>query len=215
LARVLRARLLAEDGHSRAAGEDLLSVVNGPSRPLDEVVDVAKALDADEAVRVLHKFRQREPGILDAHVALADALQRNGQDRAAEAEYRLLARALPQDPRVPFGLGRALLVLGDYAAAMEALDAAAALGEISGEFHARRGETLMRLGRYAEAAGAYRQALRANVENVTWRLNLGISLAASGPDGRAEAERRLREVLAMDAGNTRAWEELHKLGARF
>jgi spermidine synthase len=215
LARVLRARLLAEDGHSRAAAEDLLGVVNGPSRPLDEVVDVAKALDADEAVRVLRKMRQREPGILDAHVALADALQRNGEDRAAEAEYRLLARALPQDPRVPFGLGRALLVLGDYAAAMEALDAAAALGEISGEFHARRGETLMRLGRYAEAAGAYRQALRANVENVTWRLNLGISLAASGPDGRAEAERRLREVLAMDAGNTRAWEELHKLGARF
>ena len=31
----------------------------------------------------------------------------------------------------------------------------------------------------------------------------------------AEAERMFREVLAMDAANTRAWEELHDLGARF
>jgi spermidine synthase len=214
-ARVLRARLLAEDGHSRAAAEDLLSVANGPARPPDEVIDVARTLEAEEAIRVLRKVRQREPQLVEARLALADALQRNGDHRTAEVEYHALGAALPRDARVPFGLGRALLALGEYGSALQAFDAAAALGEISGEFHARRGETLMRLGRYPEAAGAYRHALRSNVESVTWRLNLGISLAASGPDGRAEAERRFREVLAMDAGNTRAWEELHKLGARF
>jgi len=52
------------------------------------------------------------------------------------------------------------------------------------------------------------------MENVTWRLNLGISLAQLGPTMRVEAEQRLREVLAMDSSNTRAWEELHKLGKR-
>jgi spermidine synthase len=215
LARVLRARLAAEDSQHHAAAEDLLSALSGPIRPVDEVIDVAKTLDADEAVRVLRKILQQQPRLVEAQVALADALQRGGNDRAAEAEYRALGPILPKDPRVFFGLGRALLALGDYAAALQAFDAAAALDEISGEFHARRGETLMRLGRYPEAAGAYRHALRSNVENVTWRLNLGISLAASGPESRAEAEQRFREVLAMDSGNTRAWEELHKLGARF
>ncbi len=214
-ARVLRARLAAEEGRHRAAAEDLVSVVNGPSRPLDEVIEVARTLEADEALRVLRKVRQREPWLFEAHLALAGALQRNGDHRAAEGEYRALMVTRPKDPGVAAGLGRTLLALEDYAAALQAFDSAHALGEESGDFHARRGETLMRLGRYPEAAGAYRQALRSNVENVTWRLNLGISLAASGRDGHAEAERRFREVLAMDAGNTRAWEELHKLGARF
>jgi hypothetical protein len=53
------------------------------------------------------------------------------------------------------------------------------------------------------------------VEQVTWRLNLGISLAQLGPSMAREAEQRLREVLALDPGNSRAWEELRKLGKRF
>ena len=214
-ARVLRARLSAEDGQHHSASEDLLRAVSGPMRMLDEAVEVAKTLEADEAVRVLRKIRQQNPNLVEAQVGLADALQRGGHDRQAEAEYRELAPGLVKDARVPFGLGRALLDLSDYSAALDALDAAAALGEGSGELHARRGETLIRLQRYPEAVAAYRQALRTNVENVTWRLNLGIALAASGPDRWMEAEQRFREVLAMDSGNTRAWEELHKLGARF
>jgi spermidine synthase/Tfp pilus assembly protein PilF len=202
-AHVVRARLSAEDSQHRSAAEDLLRAVSGPTPLLDEAVEVAKTLEADEAVRVLRKIRQQNPLLLEAQVALADALRRGGHDRQAEAEYRELARALPKDPRLPFGLGRVLLQLGDYGDALEALDAAAFLGEMSGELHARRGEALIRLRRYPEAAAAYRRALRDNVENITWRLNLGISLAASGSAARSEAEQRFREVLAMDAGNTR------------
>ena len=73
----------------------------------------------------------------------------------------------------------------------------------------------MWLGRYREAVTAYRLALQSDMEQVTWRLNLAISLAQLGPDQKREAEQRLREVLAMDSGNTRAWEELHQLGKRF
>jgi tetratricopeptide (TPR) repeat protein len=214
-ARVLRARLAAEEDRDHSAAEDLLRALNGPMQLPEEIVEVAKTLDSDEAVRVLRQVRQRYPGLVEAQVALADALRRDGLLHEAETEYRHLLRSLPRDSRIMFGLGRTLLSQNEYAQALEAFDAAAALGEISGEFHARRGETLMRLQRYREAAAAYRQALRVNVENVTWRLNLGISLAAMGPDGRTEAERRFREVLAMDSANTRAWEELHKLGSRF
>ncbi len=214
-ARVLRARLSAEDGRHRSAAEDLLRAVRGPMRIADEAVEVAKTLEGSDAVRVLRQIRRQDPRLIEAQVALADALRRADQDRQAEAEYRDLVRALPNDARVRFGLGGALLALGEYGPALEALDTAAALGETSGELHARRAEALSRLQRYAEAAAAYRKALRTNVEYVGWRLHLGVALAASGPEGRTEAERRLREVLAMDPGNTRAWEELHKLGARF
>jgi tetratricopeptide (TPR) repeat protein len=214
-AHLLRARLAAEDSRYHAAAEDLLRAVGGPVRLPDEAIEVAKTLEAGEAVRVLRRIRQQDPRLVEAQVALADALQQAGQYHEAEAEYRDLVRGIPTDPRVHFGLGRVLLSLGDYAAALAALDVAAKAGEISGDLHARRGETLIRLQRYRDAAAAYRQALRTNVENITWRLNLGIALAASGPDGRAEAEQRLREVLAMDSANTRAWEELHELGARF
>ncbi len=213
-ARILRARLFSEDSQPHSAAEDLLRAIRGPMRLLPEAVDVAKTLEANEAVRVLRKIRQQSPHLVEAQVALADALWRGDHGRQAEAEYRELGRALPRDPRVPFGLGRVLLELGDHGPALEALDAAAALGEMSGELHARRGEALLRLRRYPEAVAAYRQALRTNVENVSWRLNLGIALAASGAAGAAEAEQRFREVLAMDSANTRAWEELHKLGAR-
>ena len=212
---ILRARLSAEDGQHHSAATDLLKAVSGPIRLPEEAVEVAKTLEADEATRVLRKIREKYPRLIEARVGLADALQQDGKDREAEAEYRELERALPRDHRIPFGLGRALLGLGDYTAALSAFDAAAKLGAMGGEFHAGRGETLMRLGRYSEAVPAYRQALRSNVENGTWRLNLGISLAASGPAGRIEAEQRFREVLAMNSGSTRAWEELHKLGARF
>ena len=213
-AHLFRARLFAEDGQHHAAAEDLWRAVTGPARLLEETVEVAKTLEAEEAIRVLRKVRQLDPRLLAAQVALADALQRSGQHRAAEGEYRELRRLRPQDPRVVFGLGRALFSQGDYTEALPALDAAARLGEISGEFHAQRGETLMRLGRYPEAADAYRRALRTNVEYVTWRLNLAISLAAAGPPWHTEAEQRFREVLAMDPSNTRAWEDLHKLGGR-
>jgi Flp pilus assembly protein TadD len=72
----------------------------------------------------------------------------------------------------------------------------------------------MWLNRHGEAVAPFRQALRTNIQNITWRLNLGICLAQLGPREQEEAEQRFREVLALDAGNTRAWEELNRLGKR-
>ncbi len=213
-ARLLRARIRAEDGDSAAAA-DLLETLGGPDRYLEAAVEVAKSLGAEEAILVLRRVRQRDPRLAEARVALADALEQGGHHRQAEAEYREVLRERPRDSRILLGLGRALLHQGAHARALAAFDEAATLGETSGEFQAQRGETLMWLGRYQEAVAAFRQALRSNVEQVTWRLNLGISLAQLGPDQRREAEQRFREVLAMDPANMRGWDELHKLGKRF
>ena len=214
-ARLLRARLLAEEGRSGASAEELLKVVAGWAPRLDAAVEVARSLETEDAIRILRRIRQRAPHLIEARVALAEALQRGGYSQQAESEYREVQRHRPQDRRIFYGLGRSLLAQGAYDRALAALEEAARLGETSGEFQADRAEALIWLRRYREAEAAYRLALRSNVEQVTWRLNLGISLAQLGPAERDEAEQRFREVLAMDPANTRAWEELRKLGKRF
>jgi spermidine synthase len=214
-ARLLRARLLAEEDRPIAAAEDLRKVVEGAAAYSEAAVEVAKSLEADDAIPILRRIRERNPRSTEARVALAEALHKDGSFQQAESEYREIQRDRPTDRRVLYGLGRALLAQGVYDPALAAFDEAAKLGEDSGEFQADRGETLMWLGRYGEAVAAYRQALRSNMEQVTWRLNLAISLAQLGPSMAHEAEQRFREVLALDSTNTRAWEELHKLGKRF
>jgi spermidine synthase len=214
-ARLLRARLLTEEDRPVAAAEELRKVVAGPAAFLGEAVEVARKLESDDAVSILRRIRERNPHLREVGLALAEALYREGLYRQAEGEYREVERERATDRRVSFGLGRTLLAQGAYDQALLAFERAAKLGETSGQFHADRGETLMWLHRYEEATAAYRQALRSNVEQVSWRLNLGIALAQLGPAAADEAEQRLREVLALDPGNTRAWEELQKLGRRF
>jgi len=214
-ARLLYARLLAEEDRPIAAAEELAKVVAGPAAFLEPAVEVARSLEPDDAIPVLRRIRERNPRLAEARVALAEALHKAGQYRQAEGEFREIQRDRPADRRLLYGLGRALLAQGAYERALAALDEAGTLGEESGQFQADRGEALMWLGRYGEAVAAYRQALRSDVAQVTWRLNLAISLAQLGPREKREAVERLREVLALDPANTRAWEELHKLGKRF
>ena len=213
--RVLHARLLAAEERPIAAAEELHRVVAGSAANLEAAVDVTKSLEAEDAVAILRRIRERNPHLAEAQVALAEALYKEGSYPQAESEYREIQRDRPTDRRILFGLGRALLRQQAYERALAVFEAAAKLGEASGLFNADRGETLMWLGRYHEAVAAYRLALRSDMEQVTWRLNLAISLAQLGPASMAEAEQRLREVLALDSANTRAWEELQKLGKRF
>jgi tetratricopeptide (TPR) repeat protein len=213
-ARLLRARLLIDDSRPVAASGELHKVLDLPSPPLAEVAEIAKLLQADDAVSVLRRVRERAPAFTEAQAALGEALVRNGEYEDAGRTYRALLARRPGDAAAWLGLGRALLWLKRYPEALAALDEAAARGERSGEYQAARGEVLMWLDRHGEAVAPFREALRTNIQNVTWRLNLGISLAQLGAREREEAEQRFREVVALDPGNTRAWEELNRLGKR-
>ena len=213
-AHLLRARLLIDDSRPIAAATELHKVLDLPAPPFAAIVEVAANLEADDAVMVLRRVRKLAPGLAEGQAGLANALVRNAEYEDAERECRTLLRERPLDAGALFGLGRALLGQKRYQEALASLDEAAKGGEHSGEFQAVRGETLMWLSRFAEAVAPFRAALRTNVENATWRLNLGITLAQLGTRERQEAEQRFREVLALDPANTRAWEELHRLGKR-
>lgn len=217
--RLLRARLLAEDGRSVSAAAELKRILASPGRAgLAGVVEVARTLDSDDALPILEQVRRLNPGLSEAPLALGEALYKENQHARAEFEFREALRRLPNDSRASLGLGQVLLAREEHAAALEAVDQSLRqghLGDSVDDAFALRGEILMRLTRYREAAEAYRQALRTAPNMVTWRLNLGICLAQLGPAERKQAEERLREVLALDSGNTRAWEELQKLGSRY
>ncbi|HTX52692.1 MAG TPA: fused MFS/spermidine synthase [Candidatus Baltobacteraceae bacterium] len=212
---LLRARLLLDKDRALAAAQDIRRAVTPPNRYFEEGIELTKGLDPSEAVPILQSIRRQAPMLIEAQVALGLALLQAERFADAEHEFRAAASARPTNHLAMAGLGRALLGQAEYAQALEAFDRAAQLGDKSGDTHARRGETLMRLGRYADAVPAYREALRTNPKNTWWRLNLAISLGTLGPIGRAEAEQRYREVLALDSDNTRAWEDLHALGAHF
>jgi len=214
-ARLLRARLLVEEGRPILAGEELRKAVSGPARALlAEAVELARSVDPDEAEATLQRIRQLDPDLAGAQLALADLLCRRGEYARAEYEYRALEKRLEHDPRVALGLGRTLLRRDRHEEALEALTRAASLGASGEELHGARGEALMRLGRYQEAAREFRQALRSLPDMASWRLNLGICLGQLGPRMRPDAERALCQVLALDPGNTRAWEELQALRGR-
>lgn len=95
-----------------------------------------------------------------------------------------------------FQSGRAAYMNGDYSTAATLLGAATNPGEVYAAADHMRGNALMKLGRYREAAEAYRLALRDRSYGKVGALNtnLGRALAASGDD--VEAVQALNAALA-------------------
>ena len=111
----------------------------------------------------------------DATALICDALELDGGNGACFGD-----------------LGRIHLAAGRAAAALEALDSAAASGANDDGIQGLRAEALMALGRLDDAEQAARVALDSNVDNARANLMLGLSLfeqgdteGASGPLGRA------------------------------
>ena len=78
--------------------------------------------------------------------------------------------------------------------------------------HAELGAQLAELGRHAEAASAYREALRRMPERFDWLAELGGNLALCGRE--PEAEQALRLALRGDPALHHAWRNLGVLLAR-
>ncbi len=150
-----------------------------------------RATEAETAFRSALSADSSHRGARQALVALK--IERGDLEDAS----RLLREALLADPNQPdfaVALARIHVERGRLLDAIAVLDNAAVTADGYGELHALRGTVLQRLGRHAQAADAYRAALRGQAATPQTWLGLGISLEAL--DKRPEAAQAFRNALA-------------------
>ena len=139
---------------------------------------------AEGQVLVTHALGERRPGPYQLQAAIAalhdEAATPAGTDWTQIASlYATLHRMAPS-PVVELNLAAAVAMADGPAVGLAMMDGIAASGELDSYpyLHAARADLLRRLGRWSEAASAYRRALE---------------LTANGPE-RAFLEGRLRDV---------------------
>ena len=172
----------------RALAADPLSF-EALSRLVDLAIAAGRPTDAMAAARAAAARAPRSP----RHLALlGETLLAAG--RAAESAA-LLEQALalaPDSDALRLDLARARLRQGEGAAALAVLDAAA----VSQDRSVLRGAALSQLGRWADAASAYRDALGRG--HASAPLLNGLAWAELRSGRRDEAARLLEQSLAMD-----------------
>ncbi|MDE0334412.1 MAG: tetratricopeptide repeat protein [Defluviicoccus sp.] len=131
----------------------------------------------------------------NAGLARAAALHRDGRLTDAIAAYRSSLADDPANAGIWHNMGVALAETDDPAAALDAFDRALALRPDYLHAHANRGGALQSLGRHADAAAAYGEALKLDPALYEIRLRHGLMLLASGD--RVGALRSFRATRAI------------------
>ncbi len=207
-AHALRAELRARQGRfAEAVGgyEAALRLLPGTARWHAEIGRAELALGRIEAgVARLEQAARLDPWSAAALGNLGRALERAGRPDAAIARYREALRLRPDLAELHGYLGAALLARGELDAAQPELERAAELqrGEAAwraqlGALHAERAARLDAAGRAAEAAAAYREALRQGLRDARLLNNLAWILATSADPGLRDAPAAV--VLAEEA----------------
>jgi tetratricopeptide (TPR) repeat protein len=189
-AHALRAELRAEQGrHAEAVlgYEAALALLPGNARWNAEVGrSLVEQGRVAEGVARLEQALRLEPENAAVRAKLGRALERQGRSDEAIAYYREALRLRPDLAELHGYLGAALLARKDLEGARPALERAAALQpevavwrELQGALHAERAVGLDAAGRVAEAAAAYREALRLGPRDVRLLNNLAWILATS------------------------------------
>ena len=81
-------------------------------------VALGRARDFDEAQQQLQAALESDPTLADAHELIANLLMARNQAAAALPHYRAWVRLQPESAQAQFGLGSALAMTGDRAAAI-------------------------------------------------------------------------------------------------
>jgi MSHA biogenesis protein MshN len=124
------------------------------------------------------------PSHLDARQAYVALLLEQQRVDIALGVLRDAVALNPGHPAFILTLARVHAEQRDYRSALEVMDKAGAAGE-SADFLTLRGAVLLRLGRHADAVGAYQKAVQSGPQpGETW-TGLGISLEAVGRTAEA------------------------------
>ena len=174
-----------------------------------------------EAMALLEEAVARDPGDLRARLDLAELLRGQGRLDAAEAGYRAVLEQAPRQFHALLGLGLSARRRGEFRAALDWFEQAAAAGQDPGKRAAtlQAADMLRELGRLDEADAACRAALERHPGHAPALLGLGLTArrrqdfgealawfeqaAAAGPDGgnvtaRLQAADMLRELGRLD-----------------
>jgi tetratricopeptide (TPR) repeat protein len=198
-AHALRAELRASQdrlAEAVAGYEAALRLLPGTARWHAEIGRAELELGRADAGRArLEEAVRLEPESAWALGTLGRALERAGRADAAIARYREALQLRPDLAELHGYLGAALLARGDLEAAQPALERAAALQPAEaawraqlGALHAARAARLEDAGRAAEAAAAYREALRLGARDAPLLNNLAWILATSGDSELRDAQ---------------------------
>lgn len=128
------------------------------------------------------------------------------EQRRVDDARRLLQEGVALNPanlQFALVLARIDLERHDYAHVLDVLGGARTAGQANPEYHALAGTALQRLGRHAEAAEAFRNALRITPGNGAAWAGLAISLEAEGRSTDA-VEAFRRALAAAPAGSALA-----------
>ena len=141
-----------------------------------------------------------DPNDGTAHTNLGKSLDGQGDDAAAEAEYRRGLSTRPGDYDGQSLLGRLLLKQGRVAEAAEHFDTALRIAPGKAQAHYNVGVVLAQEKRWDEAISRYQEALALDPEDAGVRNNLGAALLATDrPDEALSEFRRALESRPDDA----------------
>jgi len=196
-------------GESPAAAESLFAkAFSAGGDTEDFLVPYALVLlnagDAGGAVPLLEKASAAAPGDRAVRAHLAEAYDRAGRPRDAEAAYRALL-AERDEPALRRGLARTLFKAGDFAGALDLYRGI----EESPETMDRVAMCLHNMGRTDEALPWARRANEARPDWPQAMTNLAVILAAGGE--LDEARRLLERVIVLEPENAAARANLDRL----
>ncbi len=166
------------------------------------------------ALRHYRRALQLDPEIRGARYNLGALYAEQGRFERAVREFEAFVARFPDDPQGLLALGDARLRAGRHAAAVKAyqdllshpgLAEARAHGAVAGgpvEIHGRLAAAQAQIGRFEEAASAYRSLLELAPDSLNARLQLGMVLEERGR--LAESEWEYAGILELDPGHADA-----------
>jgi Flp pilus assembly protein TadD len=152
------------------------------------------------------------PGDVEATVAAARILRRQGDKSGALALLDQAASAAPNDARLFRDRGLLALELGAVGRARDHLQHAIASGSRDWQTHSALGTALAASGKQKEAQREFAEALKRAPDNPVVLNNLALSLALDGQRGDAEQMLRRASAAKDKASEVRVAQNLALLG---
>jgi len=150
-----------------------------------------------EAIALLQKALDLQPGLTAARTGVAYALLKQGKLTEAVTNFQAVLDTQPNAAEALAGLANALLRQGQTNAAIARWEQALVLKPAYPQARGNLGDTLLQLGRTTEAISQYEQLVQLEPADPQAQFNLGCALAATGRVREAVAH--YRAALKTDA----------------